>query len=443
MHYDIPFNPNRLEQRIGRVDRHGQRHEVQVAHFVGSGWQRADAGSHEGDLEFLSRVATKVATERADLGSVNPVLAQAVEARMLGRPVLVDPTGVTASPAAQMLRADRDLREQVQRLRDQLDDSRQRLHVAPANVRRVLDVALDLAGQPPLVDSLAPGEIEAPALRSGWERTLADLPDPLSGLPRPLAVDPQVTTDRDDIVLAHLEHPLVTQSTRLLRSAIWGGRTALHRIAGVRADLPDGCDVDAPLVAVFARLVVVGADGARLHEEVLLTGRVLSSEPGGRSRRLELDQPRNAAVREAVERSLDPDGCRPVAENHRARLVGEWATLVEPLASDVRARATQRLEQLQRRLARRADDEARRVQVVFDQLETMLSGALGGTGARQLTFDDLLEGERAQVERDRAAWVARLDALPEERARELADVAHRYAGVRDLVFPFAVALVVP
>ena len=25
IHYDIPFNPNRLEQRIGRVDRHGQR----------------------------------------------------------------------------------------------------------------------------------------------------------------------------------------------------------------------------------------------------------------------------------------------------------------------------------------------------------------------------------------------------------------------------------
>jgi superfamily II DNA or RNA helicase len=71
IHYDIPFNPNRLEQRIGRVDRHGQHHEVEVAHFVGAGWQHAAAGSQEADLEFLSRVATKVATERADLGSVN------------------------------------------------------------------------------------------------------------------------------------------------------------------------------------------------------------------------------------------------------------------------------------------------------------------------------------------------------------------------------------
>jgi len=77
IHYDIPFNPNRLEQRIGRVDRHGQTQPVEVAHFVGTGWDEATAGSYRDDLEFLSRVAQKVAIERQDLGSVNPVLAAA------------------------------------------------------------------------------------------------------------------------------------------------------------------------------------------------------------------------------------------------------------------------------------------------------------------------------------------------------------------------------
>ena len=100
IHYDIPFNPNRLEQRIGRVDRYGQDHQVEVMHFVGAGWEHAAAGSYEGDLEYLSRVAQKIAVERQDLGSVNPVLAHAVEARMLGRPVLVDPLTVTAKPSA-------------------------------------------------------------------------------------------------------------------------------------------------------------------------------------------------------------------------------------------------------------------------------------------------------------------------------------------------------
>jgi superfamily II DNA or RNA helicase len=446
IHYDIPFNPNRLEQRIGRVDRHGQRHVVDVVHFVGVGWQRAQPGSHEADLEFLARVATKVATERADLGSVNPVLANAVEARMLGRPVLVDPTTVAAKPDMQLLRAERDLREEAQRLRAQLDASTRRLHVAPANVRRVVDVALDVAGQPPLIDTGPehPGEIAPPVFRSGWERTVADLADPLSGEPRPLTFDGEIAEDRDDVVLAHLEHPLVAHSTRLLRSAIWGGRAALHRVSAVRGRLPQGSDVDGPLIAVFARLVVVGADGARLHEEVMLTGRVLPADPTGRgrSRRLDLEAPRNAAVREAVEVALEPDACVPAPEQARLRLAAEWQALRAPLAEDVRVRAAQRVASLTRALSRRAEEEARRVNGVFDQMEAMLTGALAGDGIRQLSFDDLDVEERRQWERDRGAWESRRDALPEERQRELDAVTARYAGLRDLVFPFAVALVV-
>ncbi|MGH3998684.1 MAG: DISARM system SNF2-like helicase DrmD, partial [Pseudonocardiaceae bacterium] len=242
VHYDIPFNPNRLEQRIGRVDRHGHTQQVQVAHFVGTGWQDAAPGSYEADLEFLSRVAVKVAAERADLGSVNSVLARAVEARMLGRPVFSDLTSASPTPATALLRAEQDLRAQVRRLRDQLETSTRRLHVAPANVRRVVDTALALAGQPPLAD-LGQGEIAPPGLRAGWERTVADLADPLSGESRPITFDPAVASQRDDVVLTHLEHPLVTQSTTLLRSAIWGDRTTLNRVAAVRVALPVSAEI--------------------------------------------------------------------------------------------------------------------------------------------------------------------------------------------------------
>ncbi|MGH3265216.1 MAG: hypothetical protein ACRDNS_24845 [Trebonia sp.] len=96
---------------------------------------------HARDLEYLARVAEKVATERADLGSVDPVLAHAVEQRMLGRPRLIDPLMVQPKPSTALLQAERDLREQVRRLRAQLDTSVRELHVAPANVRRVVDTA--------------------------------------------------------------------------------------------------------------------------------------------------------------------------------------------------------------------------------------------------------------------------------------------------------------
>jgi superfamily II DNA or RNA helicase len=445
INYDIPFNPNRLEQRIGRVDRFGQRHPVEVAHFVGSGWQHAPAGSFEADLEFLSRVATKVAAERRDLGSVNPVLAAAVEARMLGRPVMTDPTTLQPSPSVAALRAEDDLRGSIARIRAQLDESVARLHVAPANVRRVVDIALNLAGQPPLTDldpaANGAGLIAPPVLRGGWERTLDGLADPLDGHPRPLTFDPAVAAGRDDVVLAHLEHPLVARATRLMRSALWGGRLALNRVTAVRADLPDAIDPGSLLIAAFARLVVVGGDGTRLHEEVILAGRELP--PTGRSRRVELDARRYGELRTAIEAALDPDACDPAPTSAVRQLTDAWAELAPRLSEDITRRADQQVEVLERTFDRRRAAEADRTNAIFDQLRATLRGAIEGPGAVQLSFDDLDLVERRQVERDRRAWQDRLDGLDEARRAELAALETRFAGIRSLVFPFAVVSLTP
>jgi len=449
VNYDIPFNPNRLEQRIGRVDRLGQRHPVEVVHFVGTGWQDAPAGSYEADLEFLSRVAAKVANERRDLGSVNPVLAAAVEARMLGRPVLVDPTSVTPSASVAALRAERDLRASVGRIRAQLDDSVARLHVTPANVRRVVDVALGLAGQPPLIDLTGPGQaglVAPPTLRGGWERTVDGLADPYDGTLRPLSFDPAVTAGRDDVVLAHLEHPLVARCTRLLRSAIWGGRLPLHRVTAVRAPIGDVVEHGAVLVAAFARLVVVGADGARLHEEVILAGRELPE--GGRTRRVELDAARYASLRAALESALDPvtvdpAACDPAPCSVVARVAEAWPTLATSLAEDVARRAAAQVAALERSFERRRTEETARTNATFDQLRVTLAAAIDGPGARQLSFDDLELVERQQLQRDRRAWEDRLDRLDGDRLAELERISARYAGLRPLAFPFAVVAAVP
>src|SRR5947199_8478845 len=60
IHYEIPWNPNRLEQRNGRIDRHGQKaKKVLIYHFVGKGYndrerRMADVsvGDLQADLEF-------------------------------------------------------------------------------------------------------------------------------------------------------------------------------------------------------------------------------------------------------------------------------------------------------------------------------------------------------------------------------------------------------
>src|SRR5438094_1637028 len=62
IHYEIPWNPNRMGQRNGRIDRYGQKAaHPEIFHFVGKGFdsQRevigASPGDLDDDLEFLMR----------------------------------------------------------------------------------------------------------------------------------------------------------------------------------------------------------------------------------------------------------------------------------------------------------------------------------------------------------------------------------------------------
>ncbi|EHQ34549.1 DISARM system SNF2-like helicase DrmD [Methanoplanus limicola] len=69
IHQEIPWNPMRLEQRNGRVDRHGQSRDVTIFHFV---------SDQVDELKFLDFVVSKVHRVRQDLGSVGKVLDETV-----------------------------------------------------------------------------------------------------------------------------------------------------------------------------------------------------------------------------------------------------------------------------------------------------------------------------------------------------------------------------
>jgi len=60
VNYDIPWNPNRLEQRLGRLHRYGQQHEVLV-------WNLITQDTREGQI--LERLFTKLEAMRQALGS--------------------------------------------------------------------------------------------------------------------------------------------------------------------------------------------------------------------------------------------------------------------------------------------------------------------------------------------------------------------------------------
>ena len=74
LHYEIPWNPSRLEQRNGRLDRHGQARDVTIFHFT---------SDDDADLRFVARVLEKVDEIREDLGSVGELFDAAFQRRML------------------------------------------------------------------------------------------------------------------------------------------------------------------------------------------------------------------------------------------------------------------------------------------------------------------------------------------------------------------------
>jgi hypothetical protein len=451
VNYDIPFNPNKLEQRIGRIDRYGQAETPDIRHFVGTGWEGA-VGTYEADLEFLSRVATKVSRMEEDLGSVNAVLAAEVQRRMLGEAPKVDVD--TAGRTAHRLAAETNVRDQVRRLRAHLDETVRELGITPARVKRVVDTALNLARQQPLrghqdEKHLAAGLYDVPTLTGSWVRASEGLFEKFQGTgedrgrrrhaePRqlPVTFDQEVARGRDDVVLAHLNHPLVAMSTRLLRAAVSNDDIGLRRVTAVVSDDPALEDV---LVGAYSRFVLVGADGVRLHEEVLYAGGWAPET--GRFRRLE-----NLTVLGGIlDRALTSG--TPVSDPVWRRVAARWPRASDGLLNAIDWRTRTRLESLTNRLIQREQEERTRIIQVIDQFSATLRAKLDEEKDEEATLFSVMDAkpadELAQYRRDRQMWQQRLDNLANERDRELQAITARYSQQQPHRFPVAVVFVVP
>ena len=438
VNYDIPFNPNRLEQRIGRIDRHGQRYPPIAYHFVGAGWETSRQGSYERDLEFLSRVATKVAAQEDDLGAVNSVMEKAIQRHMTGDGRLIDVSTRRATPSAQALKAERDLRERIDELSERLRQSIDDLNVRPANLERAVRTALALARQPSLEAGPqangAASLFQMPPLTGTWSRALAGIADPLSNAQRPITFDPGRASADQDVVLIHLGHPLLSMSTRLLRAAIWGSEHGgLHRVAACRRRDPN---LEATLLVAFSRLVLVGADGVRLHEEVFPAGGWMRD---GRFMALGVTR-----LRELVDPVLASSSLDPVTVIEQARLAREWQQARPALTTAMSNRAGERERSLRGRLDALRDDEIGRLRQAIGQFRRTLEGALRDPDDwRQMELQLEEPDEREQLRRDVQGWRATLARLEDQEREEVGQIERRYSEARSLTFPAAILFVVP
>jgi hypothetical protein len=236
VHFDIPWNPARLEQRNGRLDRHGQARDVTVYHFV---------SEEQADLKFLGHVVEKIHTIREDLGSLGELFDSAFERRFrLGQDEQTITNDLDREVDAKRAQVDvprtATLSEQEV---EQVAELGRNLDLSAATLRATLETALGFnVGQPRLEgpDELGRLRLKLP-IPPRWQSIVDQglrLPARAGGLGAIPAIvfDPaafvkeqdgrRVFRPRRDTALLHLGHPLFREALSLFARLRFPGGNA-------------------------------------------------------------------------------------------------------------------------------------------------------------------------------------------------------------------------
>jgi superfamily II DNA or RNA helicase len=260
LHFDCPWNPSKLEQRNGRIDRHGQARDVTVHYFM---------TDQDQDLRFLAHVIGKADEIREDLGSANELFDEAAHRR------LVDGESATA------VQQDLDLRIQATRGRatmpaddtiatdqeadgvgasQQMEALAAEFDLDPLTLRATLEAALAIrVGRPQLEDSeddhttklLNPGlpgwvEVIDESLRRNVGKNQRGPVARLAFDNRPFLTwigERETFCPRPDVLRMHLSHPMLQRAlSTLTRRRYPNSGDEVSRWTVRLADLPAGID---------------------------------------------------------------------------------------------------------------------------------------------------------------------------------------------------------
>ncbi|MDE0164746.1 MAG: DISARM system SNF2-like helicase DrmD [Bryobacterales bacterium] len=448
-HFDLPWNPSRLDQRNGRIDRKLQpAQEVFCRYFVFV--QRPE----DRVLKVLVKKAERV---REELGSVAKVLegrvASSIEKEGMRRDRIDEMTAfirdlsdsekqqtIEEELEESRLRQDK-LQEDIDGLRTRLERSCKRIGISAPQFRQTLSMSLRLAGVSELVE-MNPGEEREPGIPRrftllsdndavtrdpGWAAALDTLRDrkrrgeTFSEWRRRAIIRPVAFEDTgrsgDNVVQLHLEHRV---TRRLL------GRFTSQGL--IHHDLSKACltvvPEAIPRVVLIGRLAVYGPRAARLHEEILpVAARWIEPvrrqgvlTPYGRSG----EQTTLASLQTA----LDEAGRERVPDQVQARLATAAQADIADLLPHLKSRAAELTERVKKRLAERAEVEGRSMtELLQRQRKRILEASSQQDSQMTLDFDPV---EQRQREADRRAWARRLLSIETELETEPKRIAETY-----------------
>jgi hypothetical protein len=423
-HFDIPWNPARMEQRNGRIDRALQREAVVRCHYF---FYR-----HRPEDHVLDTLVKKIATIQEQLGSLAAVvqadidraLAHGIDDATLTTLAGLDPDAVRVALVSTELESQRD-RTRIERdLKDNariIEISRKAIEFSPQLLRETLTVGLELAvaldGAEALIESdTRPGTFTLPELPASWQRTLDTLRPPRERdedfwdwrrrppLPVVFETPKEMTEDTGHL---HLSHP-VTQRilSRLLAQGF--SERDLTRVTAIFAD------VAKPIALALARLSLFGPGAARLHDAVIDVAAFWDEHQRGSQLR-PLGDAETQPLRARLDAGLHAAAKPPPASIQHVLATGasaDYAALWEAIAHEADAEA----DRAKKMLANRARVESSAMRELLAAQERSIRKELEGRVQLPLELTDA---------RERAAWLAdtqamtdRLDAITTERDSE-------------------------
>ena len=258
LHFDCPWNPSRLEQRNGRLDRHGQARDVTIHHFV---------SDQDQDLRFLSHVIGKAHEIREDLGSANEIFDEAAHRRLVdGESVTVVQADLDRRVAASRGRAAMDADDTAETGEDGRDAG-DRLRALAAEIdldgdtlRDTLEAAMSIRAGRPQLDCETPDhtcKVINPSL-TGWSEVIDDSlrSSAQRGIYGPvarLAFSPEpfirqigersVFCPLPDVLFMHLSHPMLQRAlSALTRCRFPGTGETVSRWTAELGDVPSSAD---------------------------------------------------------------------------------------------------------------------------------------------------------------------------------------------------------
>lgn len=433
VNFDVPFNPSRLEQRVGRIDRYGQTETPEIFYFLPQRRSKEDNAMLSGDMEFLGRLVEKMQVERQDLGEVNPLLDQdrAISNHFLHRGAAKTRKTILMSQADKVingtLAGSIELNSELTKLASEYRDSKRDMHLTPEAERRVVDTALALTNQPALIPGAVDGTFHLPELSPGWQ----PIADGLRPLLHPedvsaIAFDDGVARANPDVVYTHLGSMLMTKAARTLRGNLYSQESQLNRVTAVVVP-----GLDTTCAAAMSRLALVGRGGLRIHEEVFVTGLRFRAQDMAERKVQDL-------LADALDASHELKLAHPKVLEH---LEAAWRAggnhLRDRLENAVSRRAAARQQAVATEIRNRRTDDLQRARGIFEQFRRNLQDSLATLHQTnrqlELEIDEWTRAEQRQRELDIRRMETRLADLDAEEDRELAMIDARYADVKPYV----------